>query len=144
RETMKALVAGIELCRDRFILPELTAVTANPPRRVRLAFETSGLTGAYLKASLVALRELYTAIGLDAYVPVDKPWMTNFLPTSWNSLLPDVDRLDGLRANERGSEAHLHALRKMRFDLSGIRQIIVKELAPNADIVMGFNELDGD
>lgn len=144
RETMKALVAGIELCRDRFILPELTAVTANPPRRVRLAFETSGLTGAYLKASLVALKELYAAIGLDAYVPPDKPWMTNFLPTSWNSLLADVDRLDGLRANERGSEAHLHALRKMRFDLSGIRQIIVKELAPNADIVMGFNELDGD
>ena len=31
REVMKALVAGIELCRDRFILPELTAVTANPP-----------------------------------------------------------------------------------------------------------------
>ncbi len=144
REVMKALVAGIELCRDRFILPELTAVTANPPRRVRLAFETSGLTGAYLKSSLVALKELYAAIGLDAYVPPDKPWMTSFLPTSWNSLLADVDRLDSLRANERGSEAHLHALRKMRFDLSGIRQIIVKELAPNADIVMGFNELDGD
>lgn len=144
REVMKALVAGIELCRDRFILPELTAVTANPPRRVRLAFEASGLTGTYLKSSLVALKELYAGIGLDAYVPPDKPWMTSFLPTSWNSLLADADRLDNLRANERGSEAHLHALRKMRFDLSGIRQIIVKELAPNADIVMGFNELDGD
>lgn len=144
REVLKALVAGIELCRDRFILPELTAVTAKPPRRVRLAFETSGLTGVYLKSSLVALKELYGAIGLDAYVPVDKPWMAKFMPTSWNSLIADADRLDGLRAGERGSEAHLHALRKMRFDLSGLRQIIVKELAPNADIVMGFNELDGD
>jgi predicted lipoprotein len=144
REVLKALVAGIELCRDRFILPELTAVTADPPRRVRLAFEASGLTGAYLKSSLVALKDLYETIGLGAYVPADKPWMTTFLPTSWNSLLADVDHLDSLRARERGSEAHLHALRKMRFDLSGIRQIIVKELAPNADIVMGFNELDGD
>lgn len=144
REVMKALVAGIELCRDRFIMPELTAVTANPPRRVRLAFETSGLTGAYLESSLIALKEIYDSIGLDAYVAADKPWMTNFLPTSWNSLLADAKTLDKLRANERGSEAHLHALRKMRFDLSGIRQIIVKELAPNADIVMGFNELDGD
>ncbi len=144
REVLKAFVAGIELGRDRFILPELTAVTATPPRRVRLAFETSGLTGAYLKSSLVALKELYEAIGLDAYVPPDKPWMTSFLSTSWNSLLADVERLDGLRADERGSEAHLHALRKMRFDLSGIRQIVVKELAPAADIVMGFNELDGD
>lgn len=144
REVMKALVAGIELCRDRFIMPELTAVTATPPRRVRLAFESSHLTGEYLASSLTSLKELYDSIGLDAYVPVDKPWMTNFLPTSWNSLLADAKMLDELRANERGSEAHLHALRKMRFDLSGIRQIIVKELAPNADIVMGFNELDGD
>jgi hypothetical protein len=32
----------------------------------------------------------------------------------------------------------------MKFDLSGIRQIIFKELAPNADIEMGLNELDGD
>jgi hypothetical protein len=77
-------------------------------------------------------------------VPADKPWMAKFLPTSWNALLADADRLDALRADERGSEAHLHALRKMRFDLGGIRNIIVKELAPNADIVMGFNELDGD
>lgn len=144
REVMKAVTMGLELCRDRFIVPELTAVTADPPRRVRLAFEGAGLTGAYLKSSLTALRDLFDSLGLAAYVPADKPWMTSFLPTSWNSLLADVDRLDGLRANERGSEAHLHALRKMRFDLSGIRQIIVKELALNADIDMGLNELDGD
>lgn len=144
REVAKALAMGLELCRDRFILPELTAVTANPPRRVRLVFEASGLTGAYLEASLRALRQLFDATGLDAYIPADKPWMASFLPTSWNSLLADAARLDGLRANERGSPAHLHALRKMRFDLGGIRNIVVKELAPNAGIMMGFNELDGD
>lgn len=144
REVAKALATGLELCRDRFIVPELAAVTAKPPRRVRLAFESAGLTGAYLEASLVALQELFGAIGLYAYVPADKPWMTDFLPTAWKSLLADAARLDALRASERGSEAHLHALRKMRFDLGGIRNIIVKELAPNADIVMGFNELDGD
>lgn len=144
REVVKALATGLELCRDRFIMPELTAVTAEPPRRMRLAFQASGLTGAYLQDSLVALKELYEAIGLDAYVPADKPWMANFLPTAWSSLLADAANLDRLRANERGSEAHLRALRKMKFDLGGIRNIIVKELAPNANIVMGFNELDGD
>jgi len=144
REVAKALATGLELCRDRFIVPELTAVTAKPARRVRLAFEPAGLTGAYLEASLIALKELYEAIGLDAYVPADKPWMNNFLPTAWSSLLADAGKLDELRATARGSEAHLHALRKMKFDLGGIRNIIVKELAPNADIVMGFNELDGD
>lgn len=144
REVAKALATGLELCRDRFIVPELTAVTAKPPRRVRLAFEPAGLTGVYLESSLVALKELYEAIGLDAYVPVDKPWMNNFLPNAWSSLLADAGKLDKLRATARGSEAHLHALRKMKFDLGGIRNIIVKELAPHADIVMGFNELDGD
>lgn len=144
RDVVKAMAMGLELCRDRFVVPELTAVTADPPRRVRLAFEAAGLTGAYLEASLVALKELFETIGLDAYVPVDKPWMVAFLPTAWNSLLADAKHLDELRANERGSEAHLHALRKMRFDLSGIRQIVFKELAPNADIEMGLNELDGD
>ena len=144
REVTKAMAMGLELCRDRFILPELTAVTSKPPRRVRLAFEASGLTGTYLASSIASLKELFETIGLDAYVPADKPWMVNFLPTAWKSMLSDVERLDSLRANERGSEAHLHALRKMRFDLSGIRQIIFKELAPNADITMGINELDGD
>ncbi|WP_072396769.1 imelysin family protein [Hyphomicrobium sp. CS1GBMeth3] len=144
REVAKALATGLELCRDRFILPELTAVTANPPRRVRLAFEASGATDDYLRSSLAALHELYDSIGFDAYVPADKPWMVSFLPNAWKSLIADAARLDKLRANERGSEAHLRALRKMRFDLGGIRNIIVKELAPNADIVMGFNELDGD
>lgn len=144
REVAKAMAMGLELGRDRIVLPELTAVTADPPRRVRLAFEQAGLTGEYLQSSIVALKELYETIGLDAYIPADKPWMVKFIPDAWKSLIADAAKLDDLRANERGSEAHLHALRKMRFDLSGIRQIIFKELAPNAEIEMGINELDGD
>jgi predicted lipoprotein len=144
RDVAKAMAMGLELCRDRIVLPELTAVTSDPPRRVRLAFEQAGLTGTYLQSSIVALKELYETIGLDAYVPVDKPWMVKFVPNAWASLIADAAKLDGLRAAERGSDAHLHALRKMRFDLGGIRQIIFKELAPNAEIEMGINELDGD
>jgi hypothetical protein len=144
RDVVKAMVMGLELCRDRFILPELTAVTATEPRRVRLAFESANLTGAYLQASISALRDLFDTLGLAAYVPPDKPWMASFLPVAWDSLLADVAKLDALRANERGSEAHLQALRKMRFDLGGIRAIIFKELAPNAEVDMGINELDGD
>jgi predicted lipoprotein len=144
REVVKAMAMGLELSRDRFIVPELTAVTATPARRVRLAFEGANLTGAYLEASIAALKDLFDIIGLAAYVPADKPWMRDFLPQAWKSLQADVGTLDTLRQKERGSETHLHALRKMKFDLSGIRQIIFKELAPNADISMGLNELDGD
>ena len=144
RDVAKSMAMGLELCRDRVVLPELTAVTSDPPRRVRLAFEQAGLTGEYLQSSIIALKELYETIGLDGYVPVDKPWMVKFVPNAWSSLIADAAKLDELRNKERGSDAHLHAMRKMRFDLSGIRQIIFKELAPNAEIDMGINELDGD
>lgn len=144
RDVVKAIATGLDLCKNRFVTPELTALDETPPKRVRLPFERAELTGEFLTSSLVALRDLFETIGLSAYVPADKPWMTDFLPKAWKSLLADAARLDKLRATERGSEAHLHALRKMRFDLSGIRLIIVKELAPNAEIVLGFNELDGD
>lgn len=144
REVAKSMGMGLDLARDRFIVPELTGVTANPPRRVRLAFETSHLTGTYVTETVTALKQLFDTLGLMAYLPPDKPWMADFIPNAWKSLLVDVKKLDDLREKERGSEAHLHALRKMRFDLSGIRQIIFKELAPNADIEMGINELDGD
>lgn len=144
REVAKAMAMGLDLARDRFIVPELTAVTAKPPRRVRLAFESAHLTGAYFESTVLALKELFDTMGLAAYVPADKPWMVEFVPNAWKSILADAKKLDALRATKRGSDAHLHALRKMRFDLSGLRQIIFKELAPNADIEMGINELDGD
>jgi uncharacterized protein len=144
RDVVKALATGLELCRDRFLLPELTALAADPPKRARLPFDKADLMGAYLTASLTSLHELFDVTGLAAYLPVDKPWMADFVPNAWKSLLADSAKLDALRLSERGSEAHLRALRKMRFDLGGIRSIIVRELAPNAEIDMGFNELDGD
>jgi predicted lipoprotein len=144
RDVVKAIATGLDLCRNRFVVPELTALAETPPKKVRLPFERADLTGEFLFSSLAALHDLFDATGLAAYVPADKPWMASFLPNAWTSLLADAKRLDKLRATERGSDAHLQALRKMRFDLGGIRLIIVKELAPNADIVLGFNELDGD
>lgn len=144
RDVVKALAMGLELCRDRFLLPELTALAASPPKRARLPFDRAELMGAYLSASLAALHELFEATGLAAYSPADKPWMSEFLPRAWKSLLTDAATLDALREGQRGSEAHLHALRKMRFDIGGIRSIVVRELATNAEIDMGFNELDGD
>src|SRR5690606_25872961 len=64
RGVAKALATGLELCRDRFVMPELTPVSVKPLRRARLAFEPAGLTGAYLESSLKALKELYEVIGL--------------------------------------------------------------------------------
>jgi hypothetical protein len=35
-------------------------------------------------------------------------------------------------------------VRQMRFHLNGLRQMIGRELAPAAELSIGFNELDGD
>lgn len=144
REVVKALVTGLDLTSNRFAIPELTAITQDPPKKARLPFERAGLTGAFFESSLAALHELFDTIGLAAYIPAEKSWMAKFFPRAWASLKSDAIHLDDLRTEERGSDAHLQALRKMKFDLSGMRQIIIKELAPNAGIIMGFNELDGD
>jgi len=144
REVVKALVTGLDLAGNRFAIPELTAISQDPPKKARLPFERSGLSGAFFQSSLGALHELFDTIGLAAYIPAEKPWMAKFFPRAWPSLTSDAGHLDDLRTEERGSEDHLQALRKMKFDLSGMRQIIIKELAPNAGIIMGFNELDGD
>lgn len=144
RDVVKALATGLDVASNRFVIPDLQGTTATPPKHARLPFEKSELTGDSLRAALVSLKSLFDATGIAAFVPADKPWMAKFLPNAWESLAADAQTLDKLREKESGSEAHLHALRKMKFDLSGIRQIIVKELAPSADITLGFNDLDGD
>jgi hypothetical protein len=144
RDVVKAIATGLDLCSNRFVIPELLAVQMTPPKTVRLPFERAKLGSEFLQASLTALSEEFEIVSLAAYIPPEKPWMAKFLPDAWKALLRDATQLERLRAEERGSEAHLTALRKMKFDLSGIRQIIVRELAPNADLTLGFNELDGD
>jgi predicted lipoprotein len=144
RDVVKALLTGLDVTSNRFAVSGLEALAQTPPKKPRLPFERARLSGEFLVASLAALGELFDTSGLSAYIPAEKPWMAKFLPNAWKSLDHDAVGLDRLRAEEPGSEEHLQALRKMKFDLSGIRQIIIKELAPNAGITVGFNELDGD
>lgn len=144
REIAKALVLGFDLVRDRIALPELAAIARDPPRRARLPFERAGATGAFVHATIRALKDLYDTCGFAARIGPDKKWMANFLTTGWDGLIKESQRLDEVRAGQVGSEDHLHVVRKLRFDITSIRQIVVKELAANAGIILGFNELDGD
>ena len=144
REIAKALVTGFDLVRDRIALPELLAISRTPPRRARLPFERSDATGVFVVATVGALRDLYEACAFEARVGADKGWMTGFLTAGWNGLMVESERLDRVRKGEVASKDHLHVVRKLRFDITSIRQIVVRELAANAGIIMGFNELDGD
>lgn len=144
REVIKAFVTGVELALNRYVAPELTAAKQTPPKRVRVPFERSGLSMAFLRSSLQSLRSLLDVTALVAYVRAEKEWMETFIPTAFKGIDAGIDNYEKTRAAEPGSEERLAVIRKLRFDIAGLRLIVVKELAPAADITLGFNELDGD
>jgi predicted lipoprotein len=144
REVVKALLIGLQLAQDREIVPRLDAATAGPSKPLRLPFERSHLSIDYLESGLRSLHAMFDATGLIAYAPPDKQWMKEFMTRSFDSLLagaPGLARFDGER---RADAEMLTLLRQMRFHLNGLRQVINRELAPAANLVLGFNELDGD
>jgi hypothetical protein len=144
REVVKTLLTGLQIAQDRHVSPRLEAATADPPKRVRIPFERSNSSARYLEQELRSLAALFDATGLADYVPPDKVWMKAFIPRSFQSLVADVAILPRPVHGEPVDENGLATLRKMRFDLNGLRQIINRELAPAAGLVLGFNELDGD
>lgn len=144
RDIAKILVLGFDLLRDRVALPEQAALARTPPRRARLPFDRAGATGVYVVETVKALKELYDVCGLAGRVGPDKAWMASFLETGWEGLAKETNRFEEVRNGVVGSEDHLHIVRKLRFDVTSMRQIVVKELAANAGIILGFNELDGD
>ncbi len=115
-----------------------------PPKPPRLAFERANLTADYIGAEIASLKALYEATGIAAYAPADKPWMAAFLGRSFDELAADNAKLAKVDPKAPVDEDTLTLMRHMRFTLNGLRQIINRELAPAADLTLGFNELDGD
>jgi predicted lipoprotein len=140
REIVKALLTGLQIAQDRNVLPRLQAALAQPPKKIRLAFERSGMSNRYLGQELASLAAFFDATGLLAFVPPEKAWMKAFIPRAFETLVADAPLLSRAESDDE----KITRLRKMRFSLNGLRQIVSRELAPGADIVLGFNELDGD
>lgn len=144
REMVKALVMGIGIIQDRNIIARLNALKAATGKRVRFAFERSGLSERYLQSEITSLEAFYDAVGLTDYIPPDKKWMHEFVPRSFNSLHDNIGLLIKTKDEDKLDEKTEMNLRRLRFDANGVRQVITRELAPAADLVLGFNELDGD
>lgn len=144
RDVVKAFVTGVELALNRFALPELTAAKQMPPKRARVPFERSGLSTAFLQSGIHSLHALLDVTAMVAYVPPDKAWMNSFVPNAYKGLDVGIASYEQTNSAEPGSEERMAVISKLRFDLSGLRQIVVKELAPAAKLTLGFNELDGD
>lgn len=144
RDVVKMVLTGLHMVQDRHVMPRLAAATADPPRRARVPFERSGLTAVYIEAEIHSIAALFDVLGIAAYVPPDKKWIGSFMHLNFKGLLADADALPRPEAGVALDEQAITRLRKMRFSLNGLRQVINRELAPAADLVLGFNELDGD
>ncbi len=151
-ELVRTLLTGLQIVREEMLLPWLKASEARKTW-AGLPFERSGRARDVMSAAILALHNLHKALHLDlvvqdlGYKDPSKVWMKGWIVGAFGSLERDIEAmaLPSTEASEAlGSEESLKSLRRSRFNLNGLRQIIGREIAPAAALTIGFNELDGD
>lgn len=149
RDLVRALLTGLQLVSERQIRPRydtLLGVAKTP----RLPFERSGLSIDYLAAGVNALQSYFNAFGIASYTPGDKAWMRGWVNRAFVNLVRDAPKVPPkpeLPADVSKIDKQapiITVVRQMRFHLNGLRHMIGRELAPAAELSIGFNELDGD
>lgn len=149
RDLVRALLTGLQLVQERQIQPRYDTMLGRP-KTPRLPFERSALSIDYLAAGVDALQEFFTAFGISDYTPPDKAWMRGWMIRAFQNMTRDAVKVpfkpqapaDVASLDKQGTEITL--VRQMRFHLNGLRHMIGRELAPAAELSVGFNELDGD
>lgn len=151
-ELVRSLLTGLQIVREEMLLPWLRAAEEKKTW-AGLPFERSGRARDVIATSIVALRNLHKALHLDLVISglaakdKSKAWMKGWVVNAYGSLESDAKSMvlagDG-KDLELSSEDNLRALRRARFNINGLRQIIGREIAPAAALTIGFNELDGD
>ena len=148
-ELVRALLTGLQIVREQEIMPWLKAVEASR-RSAGLPFERSGLSKDYLLSGIDALRQLKLLLGLDevaarlAVHEPDKDWMRGWMASAIESLQTSAALFEPPSSGDPEGRPDIKALRQAAFYSNGLRQIIGRELAPAAGLLIGFNELDGD
>lgn len=149
RDLVRALLTGLQLVQERQIQPRRDTMLG-VPKTPRLPFERSGLGIVYLDAGVKALAAFNDAFGIAGYAPTDKAWMKGWELRAFDLLVRDATSVplapalapDPAKVDK--DDATLRLVRQMRFHLNGLRHLIGRELAPAAELSIGFNELDGD
>lgn len=149
RDLIRALLTGLQLVQERQVKPRLDTLSgiAKTPR---LPFEKSGLGIVYLAAGIDSLKSFFEQFGIATYTPPGKAWMRGWMDRAFELMERDVGKVplkaalppDPEAIDKQGAE--ITVVRQMRFHLNGLRQMIGRELAPAAELSVGFNELDGD
>ncbi|MDX2257802.1 MAG: imelysin family protein [Hyphomicrobiaceae bacterium] len=146
-ELLKALLAGLQIVGEQEITPWIDAAQK---RRAwaGLPFERSGLSQAYVASAVASLRELHQALRLDAVARKlgadGQSWIVGWLDNAYGTLTRDSAalRLPAVLAAEEAAD--IDHLRRVKFYSNGLRQIIGRQIAPGANLLIGFNDLDGD
>ena len=142
-EFARALITGLQMLQDRQVVP-LTAANVAPGKPARLAFAGSDLSARYVAAGVESLKDLYEAMGLGRDVPKAKAWMPQWITMAFKRLARDAPAAVKRNGAVAQGEERTRELRMLRFHVEGIRKLVGRELAPNAGLMIGFNELDGD
>lgn len=151
-ELVRSLLTGLQLVREDMLLTWMKAAEAKKSW-AGLPFERAGLARDVVSTSILALRNLHKALHLDLVVAdvgakdKSKAWMKDWIASAYDTLERDAGEMI-LPSQEQAAVAastdNLMALRRARFNLNGLRQIIGRQIAPAAALTIGFNELDGD
>jgi predicted lipoprotein len=142
-EFARALITGLQMVQDREVAP-LIAAEASPGKPLMLPFKRSGLEAPYAAEGIGSLKQLYGLLGLAKFAPKDKAWMPDWIATAFNRLAADAPAAIKAAPGSVDVKERERQLRMLRFHLDGIRKIVGRELAPDAGLTVGFNELDGD
>ena len=149
RDLIRALLTGLQLVQERQVKPRLDTLLGIP-KTPRLPFEKSGLGVAYMEAGIDSLKDFFEAFGIGSYTPDDKAWMRGWMDRAFERMERDAGNVPLKPALPDNPEKvdkqdpQIVLVRQMRFHLNGLRQMIGRELAPAAELSIGFNELDGD
>jgi uncharacterized protein len=139
----RALITGLRMIQDWQVVPLMEA-EEKPGKRPRLPFMRSGLSAAYLSASIDSVQALYKAMRLADDVPRDKVWMPQWITQAFARLEDEAPSEVQLEPVKKQDPERARKLRFLRFHVNKIRTLVGRELAPLAGLMIGFNELDGD
>lgn len=136
-EILKALMTGLQVVADLHVKPRLPK--AKPG--VKGPYHRLGLESTVYTAATGSLAKLYALLHLEAALAPDKAWMKNWARGAWRAMAMS----DGMGGPADGVKAaDTPPLREVASRISGLRQLIGREMANASGIAIGFNELDGD
>ena len=143
-QIVKSMLLGLAIIRDQQVLPLFELATGDR-RRIKLPFQRSGLSVAYIQESVKSLKQLHEQFQLTDYARGSTAWTKDWVGHTFGTLERAVGELK-LPYGRSISKTDLDedALRRLRFYTNGLRQVYGRALAPAAGLTIGFNELDGD